>query len=112
MKKKIYISLSADNLHHGHINVINKASSLGDLTVGLLTDKAVLSKKRLPNLNFSQRKKIILNIKGIKNVVAQNEWDDTINIKKLRPDIVVHGDEWKYGVEKDLRKKVIACLKK
>ena len=112
MKKKIYISLSADNLHHGHINVINKASSLGDLTVGLLTDKAVLSKKRLPNLNFSQRKKIILNIKGIKNVVAQNEWDDTINIKKLRPDIVVHGDDWKYGVEKDLRKKVIACLKK
>lgn len=111
MKKKIYLSLSADNLHHGHISVINKASSLGNLTVGLLTEEAILSKKRLPLLSFEQRKKIITNIKGVNKVVPQKEWDDTVNIKKIKPDIVVHGDDWKYGLEKDLRAKVIKCLK-
>ncbi len=110
-KKKVYLSLSADNIHHGHINVISKASSMGDLTIGLLTEEAILSKKRLPLLTFEQRKKIITNIKGVKKVIPQNEWDDTVNIKKIRPDIVVHGDDWKYGLEKDLRIKVIKCLK-
>ena len=56
-KKKVYLSLSADNIHHGHINVISKASSMGDLTIGLLTEEAILSKKRLPLLTFEQRKK-------------------------------------------------------
>ncbi len=113
MKRKlVYVSLSADNLHHGHINVITKASSLGDLTVGLLTEKAILSKKKLPLLNYNQRKKIVINIKGVKKVVPQDNWDDTINIQKIKPDIVVHGDDWKFGIEKDLRTKVINCLKK
>ena len=110
-KKKIYLSLSADNLHHGHINVINKASSLGNLTIGLLTEEAILHKKRLPLLTFEQRKKIIMNIKGVTKVIPQKEWDDTVNIKKIKPDIVVHGDDWKFGIEKDLRSKVVKCLK-
>tara|TARA_B100000795_G_scaffold65931_1_gene45020 strand:+ start:5543 stop:6847 length:1305 start_codon:yes stop_codon:yes gene_type:complete len=110
-KKKIYLSLSADNLHHGHINVINKASSLGNLTIGLLTEEAILHKKRLPLLTFEQRKKIIMNIKGVTKVIPQKEWDDTVNIKKIKPDIVVHGDDWKFGREKDLRTKVVKCLK-
>lgn len=110
-KKKIYLSLSADNLHHGHINVINKASSLGNLTIGLLTEEAILHKKRLPLLTFEQRKKIIMNIRGVSKVIPQKEWDDTVNIKKIKPDIVVHGDDWKFGIEKDLRSKVVKCLK-
>ena len=57
MKKKIYVSLSADNIHHGHINVISKASSLGDLTIGLLTDKAILSKKKNYLLYLTSREK-------------------------------------------------------
>ncbi len=110
--RKVYVSLSSDNLHHGHINVIEKASSLGELTVGLLTEEAILFKKKLPLLNYNQRKKIISNIKGVKKVVPQHEWDDSVNIQKLKPDIVVHGDDWKYGIEKDLRANVIKCLKK
>ena len=70
-KKKVYLSLSADNIHHGHINVISKASSMGDLTIGLLTEEAILSKKRLPLLTFEQRKKIITNIKGVKKVTSK-----------------------------------------
>lgn len=110
--KTVYITLSADNLHHGHINVISKARSLGDLTIGLLTEKAILSKKKLPLLNYDQRKKIISNLKGVKKVIPQEEWDDTFNIEKLKPNFVVHGDDWKYGIEKNLRSKVIKCLKK
>ena len=98
-------------MHHGHINVINKASSLGNLTIGLLTEEAILHKKRLPLLTFEQRKKIIMNIRGVTKVIPQKEWDDTVNIKKIKPDIVVHGDDWKFGIEKDLRSKVVKCLK-
>ena len=61
MKKKIYIALSLDIIHHGHINLIKKASKLGELTVGLLTDKAIASNKRVPVLNFTQRKEILRN---------------------------------------------------
>ena len=110
--KTVYITLSADNLHHGHINVISKARSLGELTIGLLTEQAILSKKKLPLLNYNQRKIILSNLKGVNKVIPQDEWDDTINIERLKPDFVVHGDDWKYGIESELRLKVIKCLKK
>ena len=56
-EKKIYIGLSLDIVHHGHINLIQKANNLGSLTVGLLTDKAIASYKRLPLLQYEERKK-------------------------------------------------------
>ena len=44
MKKKIvYVGLSADILHKGHVNILKIASSYGDVYVGLLTDKAIAS---------------------------------------------------------------------
>ena len=117
MKKKlkqVYIGLSANILHHGHINLVSSASKFGDLTVGLLTDKAILEKKGLPVLSWDQRKKIIENIKGVKKVVAQNEWDYSKNLLKLKPDIMVHGDDWKNSKSYDykLRPKIIKVLKK
>ena len=68
MKKKIYMALSADVLHHGHINLINKAQKYGDIIFGLLTDKAISERKKVPYLTFEQRKKIIQNIKGIDTI--------------------------------------------
>ena len=116
MKKNkiVYIALSADILHHGHINLINKAKKLGTLTVGLLTDKAVLEKKRLPLLPWENRKKMLLSISGVSKVIPQNEWDYSKNLIKLKPDIMVHGDDWKDKDSYDftLRKKVIGTLKK
>jgi len=117
MKKKlkqVYIGLSANILHHGHINLVSSASKFGDLTVGLLTDKAILEKKGLPVLSWVQRKKIIENIKGVKKVIAQNEWDYSKNLLKLKPDIMVHGDDWKNSKSYDynLRPKIIKILKK
>ena len=78
--KTSYISLSIDVLHHGHINLI-KAASKYKLTVGLLTDKAISEKKRIPVLNYENRKKILTNIKGVFKVVPQNEWDYSKNLK-------------------------------
>ncbi len=111
-KKNVYISLTGDNLHHGHIKLINEAKKYGLLTVGLLTDKAVSNHKRIPLLNYEQREIVIRNISGVFNVVPQNEWDDSVNIKKLKPDYVIHGDDWKQGPQSNLRSNVIKALKK
>jgi len=109
--KIVYLTLSGEMLHHGHINLIQKAQRLGDLVVGLLTDSAILEKKNLPLLNWEQRKKIIQNINGVKKVIAQNEWNDAINISKIKPDYVIHGDDWKFS-DKKLRNNVIKAIKK
>lgn len=110
MKKKVYIGLSGDFIHHGHINLITKASKLGALTVGLLTDKAILTKRDLPYLNYEQRKSILSSFKQIKNIIPQNDWDYSVNIKKIKPDFFVHGDDWKKNSDNFLRKKVISAL--
>lgn len=113
MKKKIvYISLSVDTLHHGHINLINQGRKYGTIVVGLLTDKAIASTKRLPLLNYSQRKKILMSINGIGKIIQQNEWDYSPNLFKLKPDYMIHGDDWKVGRDKNLREKTILTLKK
>ena len=59
MKKKVYVSLSADILHSGHINILTKASKYGDVTVGLMTDKAISEYKKIPILNYHQRKVVV-----------------------------------------------------
>lgn len=108
--KTSYISLSIDTLHHGHINLI-KAASKYKLTVGLLTDKAISEKKRIPVLNYEDRKKILINIKGVHNVVPQNEWDYSKNIKKLKPNFFFHGNDWNLLKKNELKKNVEKALK-
>ena len=110
MKKRnkiVYCGLAADVLHEGHINILKKASKLGDLTVGLLTDNAIASYKNLPHLNYKQREIVLKNIKFVKNVIPQNTLDYTKNLIKIKPNFVVHGDDWKKGIQKNVRKKVI-----
>jgi phosphoenolpyruvate phosphomutase len=102
--------MSADLIHPGHLNIIKEAGKLGDVIVGLLTDKAIASYKRLPTLKYEQRKIIIENIKGVSEVVPQNELDYTKNLRKYKPDFVVHGDDWKEGVQSQTRQKVIDTL--
>ena len=109
--KKVYLAMSADIIHPGHLNIIQRASNLGRVTVGLLTDKAVASYKRLPYFDYEERKKIIESIKGVENVVEQTTLDYTENLEKFKPDIVVHGDDWRNGVQKKIRNNVIEQLK-
>lgn len=109
--KKVYVGMSADLIHHGHLNIIKKAQELGEVTIGLLTDEAIASYKRLPALTYDKRKKIIENIKGVDNVIAQKTLDYEENLRELKPDYVVHGDDWKTGVQKRTRNKVVEILK-
>jgi len=110
MGKIVYVGMSADMIHPGHLNIIDNARQLGEVIIGLLTDKAIASYKRLPSLNYEQRKIIIENIKGVSKVVPQHELDYTENLRLLKPDFVVHGDDWKTGVQKQTREKVINVL--
>jgi phosphoenolpyruvate phosphomutase len=109
-KPVVYVGMSADLIHPGHLNVIRKAAEIGEVIVGLLTDSAIASYKRLPYMNFDQRYEVISSIKGVTKVVAQDTLDYTANLRKYRPKYVVHGDDWQTGVQFNVRKEVIQTL--
>ncbi len=104
---KVYVAMSADLLHHGHINIIKESAKLGEVTLGLLTDKAIASYKRLPYLSYSERKAVVGAVKGVHKVVTQDTLDYRPNLEKYKPDIVVHGDDWRTGVQSKVRQQVI-----
>jgi len=106
----VYVALSADLIHHGHINIIETARKYGDVVVGLLTDKAIASFKRIPIMDYNKRKKVIENIKGVKKVIPQTTLDYVPNLKKIKPDYIVHGNDWKTGIQKATRDNVINIL--
>jgi phosphoenolpyruvate phosphomutase len=109
--KSVYMCFSTDIIHGGHIEIINKASKLGGLVVGVLSDEAVASYKRFPLLSFEERKEIVNNIKGVNRVILQNTLSYVENIKAIKPDYVVHGDDWKFGLQRSVRDEVINELK-
>jgi phosphoenolpyruvate phosphomutase len=110
MTKTVYVGMSADLVHPGHLNIIKKAASLGEVTIGLLTDQAIASYKRVPFMTFEQRQQVVENIKGVMRVVPQTTLDYVPNLQELKPDYVVHGDDWQQGVQKNVRQSVIDCL--
>ncbi|HIC44842.1 MAG TPA: phosphoenolpyruvate phosphomutase, partial [Sulfurimonas sp.] len=111
-RKKAYVGLAVDIIHEGHINILKIANSYGDVIVGLLTDEAIASYKSIPYLNYNRRKIIIQNIKYVKKVVPQKTLDYVHNLNIIRPDFVVHGDDWRAGVQKKTRDRIIKTLKK
>lgn len=109
--KKVYVGVAADILHSGHINILKIAYSYGDVYVGLLTDEAISSYKKYPYLNYENRKEVIESIKFVKEVIPQYTLDYVDNLNLIRPDYVVHGDDWKKGVQSKTRTRVIKTLK-
>lgn len=107
----VYVAMTGDFIHHGHINVLETARKLGDVTVGVLTDEAVATYKRVPILTYEQRARVIENLQGVTKVVRQTELDYVPNLRKYKPDYVVHGDDWKQGVQRETRQRVIEALK-
>ena len=113
MKKNIvYVGLAADIVHEGHINILKTASKLGYVIVGLLTDKAISSYKKLPYFDFNQRKIILENMKYVNEVIEQKTLDYVENLKMVKPNYVVHGDDCKAGIQKKTRERVIKTIKK
>ena len=111
-KKNVYVGLAVDIIHEGHINILKTASKYGNVIVGLLTDEAISSYKNIPYLNYERRKIIVQNIKYVKKVIPQHTLSYVPNLNLIKPDFVVHGDDWKKGVQKRTRHDVIKTLKK
>lgn len=110
MRKTVYVAMSADIIHPGHLNIIAEAAKLGDVTVGVLTDAAIASYKRLPYMNFEQRSAVVAALKGVSRVVPQETLDYIPNLKKYKPDYVVHGTDWREGVQAKTRQGVIDTI--
>lgn len=113
---KVYLGMSADLLHPGHLNIIEQARKYagenGEIIVGLLTDKAIASYKRLPYMSYEQRKIVIENVRGVSRVIPQETLDYVPNLERERPDFVLHGDDWKTGVQAQTRQRIVDVLSK
>ncbi len=110
-RNKVYMALSLEMVHSGTIYLINECTKMGDLTVGLLTDKAIASYKKLPFMNFEERLKVLESIKGIKNIIPQDTVSYSKNIQSLKPDFIVHGNVWKNSLLKSVREEIIELSK-
>ncbi len=108
--KTVYMCFSTDMIHSGHIEIIRKAEKLGNLIIGVMSDEAVASYKRFPLLPYEERKTMFENITGVTKVVEQKTLSYKDVLEKYRPDIVVHGDDWKEGFQKPLRNEVCTIL--
>ena len=110
--KIVYIPMRGDIIHPAIINIIEKGSELGQVYIGLLTDEAICSYTRPPYLNYQEREKIIKSINNVYSVLPQTSLDCSENILKIKPSIVLHGDDWKEGFQSNIRIKVLNLLKK
>jgi len=109
--KTVYLGMTGDIIHPGIINILNEAEKLGEVTIGLLTDSAIAMHKRLPFLSYEQRKQVVENMKGVSRVVPQEDWSYVPNLKKYKPDYIIHGDDWKTGPLSRIREDVYAVMK-
>ncbi len=108
--RTVYMCFSTDLLHSGHMALMKKARSLGRLIVGVLSDEAVVSYKRFPLLPFEERKSMFENIVGVNQVVEQTSLSYRENLQKFKPDFLVHGDDWREGIQKVIREEAIQVL--
>lgn len=108
--RKVYMCFSSDILHGGHIAIIKKAQRLGKLIIGVLSDEAVASYKRMPLVPYADRKVMLENIAGVSMVVEQKTLSYKDNLERYRPEIVVHGDDWVSGFQKPVRDETVSLL--
>ena len=108
--KTVYLGMIGDIMHPGLINIINEGARYGNVMIGLFTDKAIATHKRLPYLTYEQRKQVIESIKGVSTIVPQDDWSYVPNLEKYKPDYIIHGDDWKEGPAKYLRDEVLKVM--
>lgn len=111
MSKTVYLGITGDIIHPGIINIINEGAKHGELIIGLLTDSAIVSHKRLPYLTYDQRKTVVESIKGVSRVVPQEDWSYVPNLIKYKPDFIIHGDDWKANYLSKIRDDVFETMK-
>ena len=107
----VYVPMACDIVHPGHINIIKTASKYGKVVVGLFTDEAIASYKRVPFMPYEQRKTVVENIKGVYKVIPQTSRDYVPNLRKLQADFMVHGKDWREGPLALVRQEAIDVMK-
>ena len=110
MEKIVYVGMSADLIHPGHINLLTNAAKYGRVTVGVLTDNAIASYKRLPFMTYEQRRAVVESLQQVSEVIPQTRLDYTENLRMVKPDYVVHGDDWRFGVQAETRNQVLKTI--
>ena len=106
----VYMCFSTDIIHSGHISIIKKAQKLGRLIIGVLSDESIMTYKRFPCVPFEERIELFENIAGVYKVVKQDTLSYKNNLEKYKPNIVVHGDDWRNGIQKPIRDEVVSIL--
>ncbi len=109
-RKTVYVPMAADIVHPGHVNILKVAASYGDVIVGLFTDEAIASYKRVPYMTYEQRAAVIGNMKGVVKVIPQETKDYEPNLRKLKPDYMVHGTDWRTGPLAEVRQRAIDVM--
>lgn len=112
MGKKVYTCFCTDVIHEGHMNILKNAAAYGDVYVGVLSDEAMVGFNRFPTISLEQRMEIVNETGLVKEVVVQRDVMYDQILAELRPDYVVHGDNWSEGPEKAIRDNVIANLER
>lgn len=108
--KTVYVAVASDILHEGIINVIERATQLGEVTIGLMSDEAIATYKRVPLLPYESRERVYASLQGVSRVVRQDALSYRENLVALRPDYVVHGDDWAEGPQASVRSEVVELL--
>ena len=108
--KSVYACFSTDVIHEGHLHIIQEAQAYGELTIGVLTDEALIRFDRFPTITFDERFQMMQKLDGVAHVVAQSTVSYTENLQKLKPDYVIHGDNWKTNEQKIIRDNVLKVL--
>lgn len=109
--KTVYACFCTDVIHDGHLNIINHAKKYGKVIVGVLSDRAMIRYNKFPTISFEERIKLVQNLDDVDEVVVQNNimYDEVF--QNIKPDYIIHGDNWKTGAEIAIRNNVISLLK-
>lgn len=110
--KKVYTCFCTDVIHEGHLNILREASKLGEVYVGVLSDEAMVGFNRFPTISLKQRIEIVRSTGLVHQVLVQEEIVYDKILQELKPDYVVHGDNWKEGPESFIRENVLMNLQK
>ncbi|MCI8966314.1 MAG: phosphoenolpyruvate mutase [Lachnospiraceae bacterium] len=110
--KKVYTCFCTDVIHEGHLNILREAGKYGQVTVGILSDAAMIKFNRFPTITMDERARIVQETGLADSVVVQNEIMYDNVFADLRPDYVIHGDNWCEGPERAIRQNVLDNMRK
>ena len=110
--KKIYTCFCTDFIHDGHLNIIREAQKYGEVIVGVLSDKAMIRFNKFPTVSFEERMLLVKSIKGVSKVIVQEDVMYDKIVEEIKPDYIIHGDNWKAEPMNVIRDNAIALMNK